>query len=380
MLGHGDRWSGEVATLLDTLDADDGTGWRAVGPGALAGIARALAVARVRREVTQSHLAAAWTRRPLASASPTQLASLLYGLAQTDALPHSVVRRAASAWAQSDASGSTEEMEKILTPDQRASRGADLLSAWSSEELGVACWALAAAGHRGSPGLGALLDELERRCDVGGATVVPARALRQAHQALWSRGEEDDGRGRVSERGGHGRRPRLAGAARRAWDADLLDTKRRAGPSWYQSRVVEGLIRLGVPPRRARSGRPSGAGWEEESVDPGYSVDVAVWFDNDGNGDRQGMTPPLAIECDGPSHELRELGESGDEANERDFGDFGAATRPTGATRLKRALLLRAGWRVATLTHWQLDRCDDVAAVAALVRSAAEKVGVSLPG
>ncbi len=46
----------------------------------------------------------------------------------------------------------------------------------------------------------------------------------------------------------------------------------------------------------------------------------------------------------------------------------GGGWRPNGATRLKRRLLGRAGWRVVSVPHWEWDACAGPAEQAAFLR------------
>ena len=77
-----------------------------------------------------------------------------------------------------------------------------------------------------------------------------------------------------------------------------------------------------------------GLAFTEEALEPltGYSVDFVV---------KVGGPPGWALEVDGPSH----------------FVLGGAQPRPNGATLLKRRLLERAGWRVATVEYWVWGSC-----------------------
>jgi hypothetical protein len=74
-----------------------------------------------------------------------------------------------------------------------------------------------------------------------------------------------------------------------------------------------------------------GVGWAAGVLEPrtGYSLDLVL----------KGRSGPIALEVDGPTHFLAPAPKSGQ------------GRREQGATRLKRRLLERAGWRLATVRY-----------------------------
>ena len=80
-----------------------------------------------------------------------------------------------------------------------------------------------------------------------------------------------------------------------------------------------------------------GAGWMEGVREPrtGYSLDLVL----------EGSAGPMALEVDGPTHFLSPISGS----------RTGPRHREQGATRLKRRLLERAGWRVESVRFWEWD-------------------------
>jgi hypothetical protein len=86
-----------------------------------------------------------------------------------------------------------------------------------------------------------------------------------------------------------------------------------------------------------------GVGWAAGVRDPltGYSLDLVL----------AGPGGPIAVEVDGPVHFVAPVG--GASASGQ-----GLRRREQGSTRLKRRLLERAGWRLATVRYWEWDKAS----------------------